>query len=68
MTFYLELFRQGLPKALIKLLEYYDIVDQIFAVCCGTTSSNTGGKNIPVSSSQFSLGSIFVAFSPKDLS
>jgi hypothetical protein len=25
------------------------------------------GKNIPVSSSQFSLGSIFVAFSPKGL-
>ena len=23
------------------LLEYYDIVDQTFAVCCDTTSSNT---------------------------
>ncbi len=48
MTFYLELFKQRLPKALINvdvilnLLEYYDIVDKILAVCCDTTSSNTG--------------------------
>jgi hypothetical protein len=60
MIFFLELFRQCLPKALIKwsalmtpqkaapwtgiilsLLEYYDIVDQIFTVCWDTTSSNT---------------------------
>ena len=27
---------------ILNLLEYYDIVDQIFAVCCDTTSSNTG--------------------------
>jgi hypothetical protein len=26
---------------ILNLLEYYDIVDQIFAVCCDTTSSNT---------------------------
>jgi hypothetical protein len=26
---------------ILNLLEYYDIVDQIFAVCCNTTSSNT---------------------------
>ncbi len=56
MTFYLELFRQCLIKwsALMtpqkaapwtgfipSLLEYYDIVDQIFAVCWDTTSSYT---------------------------
>jgi len=27
---------------ILNLLEYYDIVDQVFAVCCDTTSSNTG--------------------------
>ena len=27
---------------ILNLLEYYNIVDQIFAVCCDTTSSNTG--------------------------
>ncbi len=27
---------------ILNLLEYYDIVDQIFAVCCDTASSNTG--------------------------
>ncbi len=27
---------------ILNLLEYYEIADQIFAVCCGTTSSNTG--------------------------
>jgi hypothetical protein len=27
---------------ILNLREYYDIVDQVFAVCCGTTSSNTG--------------------------
>ena len=27
---------------ILNLLEYYDIADQIFAVCCDTTSSNTG--------------------------
>ena len=27
---------------ILNLVEYYDIVDQIFAVCCDTTSSNTG--------------------------
>jgi hypothetical protein len=27
---------------ILNLLENYDIVDQIFAVCCDTTSSNTG--------------------------
>ncbi len=26
---------------ILNLLEYYDIVDQTFAVCCNTTSSNT---------------------------
>lgn len=29
-------------EVILNLLEYYDIVDQIFAVCCDTTSSNTG--------------------------
>ncbi len=46
MTFYLELFRQCLQKAqadvMLNLREYYDSVDQIFAMCCDTTSSNTG--------------------------
>jgi hypothetical protein len=27
---------------ILNLLEYYDIVDHIFAVCCDTISSNTG--------------------------
>lgn len=27
---------------ILNLLEYYDIVDQIYAVCCDTTASNTG--------------------------
>jgi hypothetical protein len=27
---------------ILNLREYYDIVDQVFAVCCDTTSSNTG--------------------------
>ncbi len=27
---------------ILNLLEYYDIVDQVFAVCCDTTRSNTG--------------------------
>ncbi len=44
-TFYLEVFRQsskGSDQAdvILNLLEYYDI-DQTFAVCCDTTSSNT---------------------------
>ncbi|XP_065679805.1 uncharacterized protein LOC136094125 [Hydra vulgaris] len=29
-------------EAILNLLEYYDIVDQIFSVCCDTTASNTG--------------------------
>ncbi len=47
MTFYWEFFRQCLPMALIKLMlswicyEQNNIVDQTFAVCCDTTSSNT---------------------------
>ena len=28
--------------AILNLLEYFNIVDQIFAVCCDTTASNTG--------------------------
>ncbi len=71
MTFYLELFRQCLPKAqadvILNLLGHYDIVDQIFAVCCDTTSSNTGVfsgavlwlctiLNIPLPSCGFSAG------------
>lgn len=27
---------------ILNLLEYYEIADQIFAICCDTTSSNTG--------------------------
>ncbi len=27
---------------ILNLLEYYDIADHIFAVCCDTISSNTG--------------------------
>jgi hypothetical protein len=27
---------------ILNLLEYYEVVDQIFAICCDTTSSNTG--------------------------
>jgi hypothetical protein len=27
---------------ILNLREYYEIVDQVFAVCCDTTSSNTG--------------------------
>jgi hypothetical protein len=27
---------------ILNLREFYDIVDQVFAVCCHTTSSNTG--------------------------
>jgi len=27
---------------ILNLLEYYEVADQIFAVCCDTTSSNTG--------------------------
>src|SRR6218665_3907653 len=27
---------------IMSLLEYYEICDQIFAICCDTTSSNTG--------------------------
>jgi hypothetical protein len=27
---------------ILNLLEYYDILDRIFAVCCDTISSNTG--------------------------
>ena len=27
---------------ILNLREYYDIVDQVFAVCCDTTRSNTG--------------------------
>jgi hypothetical protein len=27
---------------ILNLLEYYDIVDHIFAMCCDTISSNTG--------------------------
>ncbi len=27
---------------ILNLRDYYDIVDQVFAVCCDTTSSNTG--------------------------
>jgi hypothetical protein len=30
-------------EVILNLLEYYNIVDQIYAVCCDTTSSNTGG-------------------------
>ncbi len=35
---------QGSDQAdfILNLLEYCDIVDQVFAVCCDTTSSNTG--------------------------
>jgi hypothetical protein len=45
-TFYLEVFRQsskGSDQAdvILNLLEYFDIVDHTFAVCCDTTSSNT---------------------------
>jgi hypothetical protein len=29
-------------EVILNLLEYYNIVDQIYAVCCDTTSSNTG--------------------------
>src|SRR6218665_2102293 len=30
---------------ILSLLEYYEIGDQIFAICCDTTSSNTGVHN-----------------------
>jgi uncharacterized protein Yka (UPF0111/DUF47 family) len=29
-------------ELILNLLDYYDTVDQIYAVCCDTTSSNTG--------------------------
>ena len=29
-------------EVILSLLEYYDIADQIYAVCCDTTASNTG--------------------------
>ena len=29
-------------NVILNLLEYYDILDHIFAVCCDTISSNTG--------------------------
>ena len=35
---------KGIDQAdvILNLLEYYIIVDQIFAICCDTTASNTG--------------------------
>lgn len=29
-------------EGILAMLEYYDIIDQVFAVCCDTTGSNTG--------------------------
>ena len=32
-------------KAIFNILDYYDITDNLYAICCDTTASNTGSYN-----------------------